>query len=62
MPSVRGSKVGDLYIQAKLETPIKLNKKQIEILQSFQELSTDSETPLKSAYFKKANDFWKSKK
>ena len=62
MPAVRGSKVGDLYIQAKHETPVKLNKKQIELLQSFQEISTDSETPLKSAYFKKAKDFWKSKK
>ena len=49
--------LGDLYIQAKLETPVKLNKKQIELLQSFQELSTDSEMPLKSAYFRKAKDF-----
>jgi len=62
MPSVRGGKVADLYVQAKLETPIKLNKKQIELMQSFQELSSDSETPLKTAYLKKANDFWKSKK
>jgi len=62
MPGVRGGSLGDLYIQAKLETPVKLNKKQIEILQSFQELSTEAEMPLKSAYFKKAKDFWKSKK
>ena len=62
MPGVRGGSLGDLYIQAKLETPVKLNKKQIELLQSFQELSTEAEMPLKSAYFKKARDFWKSKK
>ena len=62
MPNVRGGRVGDLYIQAKLETPVKLNKKQIELLESFQEVSSETETPLKSEYFKKAREFWKTRK
>ena len=62
MPNVRGGRVGDLYIQAKLETPVKLNKKQIALLESFQEMSSETETPLKSEYFKKAREFWKTRK
>ena len=61
MPSMRGSFTGDLYIQAKVETPVNLSKKQIEILKSFKEESSENESPLSSAFFKKARDFWKSK-
>lgn len=62
MPHIRGGRLGDLYIQAKVETPTSLNKKQTEILKSFQEISSEKETPLSSAFFKKAKEFWKSKK
>ena len=62
MPYIRGGRFGDLYIQAKVETPTNLNKKQTEILKSFQEISSDKETPLSSAFFQKAKEFWKSKK
>jgi molecular chaperone DnaJ len=62
MPHLRGGHTGDLYIQAKIETPTNLNKKQIELLKSFQEISGETESPLSSAFFKKAKDFWKSKK
>ena len=61
MPSMRGSFTGDLDIQAKVETPVNLSKKQIEILESFKEESSENESPLSSAFFKKARDFWKSK-
>ena len=53
--------VGDLYIQAKVETPINLSKKQIEILRSFKEIEDDKDSPLKSAFFKKAKKFWSNK-
>ena len=43
------------------ETPVNLNKKQIEILKSFQETSDKNESPLSSAFFKKAREFWKRK-
>ena len=62
MPHVRGGHFGDMYIQAKVETPTNLNKKQTEILKSFQEISSEKETPLSSAFFNKAKEFWKSKK
>ena len=61
MPSMRGSFTGDLYIQAKVETPVNLSKRQIEILESFKEVSSENESPLSSAFFRKARDFWKSK-
>ena len=61
MPNIRNGYLGDLYIQAKVETPVNLNKKQIEILKSFQETSNQNESPLASAFFKKARDFWKTK-
>ena len=53
--------IRDRYIQTKVETPVNLNKKQIEILKSFQEVSNNEENPLSSAFFKKARDFWKTK-
>ena len=61
MPNVRNGGVGDLYIQAKVETPINLSKKQIEILKSFKEIEDDKDSPLKSAFFKKAKKFWSNK-
>ena len=61
MPDVRNGYLGDLYVQAKVETPVNLNKKQIEILKSFQETSSKNESPLSSAFFKKAREFWKRK-
>jgi|TARA_B110001454_G_scaffold219154_1_gene250457 molecular chaperone DnaJ len=61
MPNVRSNTIGDLYIQAKVETPVNLNKKQIEILKTFQELSGEADSPLKTAFFKKAKKFWNSK-
>ena len=61
MPNVRNAGIGDLYIQAKVETPINLSKKQIEILRSFKEIEDDKDSPLKSAFFKKAKKFWSNK-
>jgi molecular chaperone DnaJ len=61
MPNVRSGGVGDLYVQAKVETPINLSKKQIEILRSFKEIEDDKDSPLKSAFFKKAKKFWSNK-
>ena len=61
MPNVRNGGIGDLYIQAKVETPINLSKKQIEILRSFKEIEDDKDSPLKSAFFKKAKKFWSNK-
>ena len=61
MPSVRNGNIGDLYIQAKVETPVNLSKKQIEILKSFKELEAEKDSPLRSDFFKKAKKFWSNK-
>ena len=61
MPSVRNGNIGDLYIQAKVETPVNLSKKQIEILKSFRELEAEKDSPLRSDFLKKAKKFWSNK-
>ena len=61
MPNVKNGSLGDLYVQAKVETPVNLNKKQIEILKSFKELSNDNDSPLKNSFFKKAKKLWNKK-
>ena len=61
MPNVRNGSIGDLYVQAKVETPVNLNKKQIEILKSFRELSNENDSPLKNNFFKKAKKLWDKK-
>ena len=61
MPNVRNGSIGDLYVQAKVETPVNLNKKQIEILKSFRELSNENDSPLKNNFFIKAKKLWDKK-
>ena len=61
MPNVRNGSIGDLYVQAKVETPVNLNKKQIEILKSFRALSNENDSPLKNNFFKKAKKLWDKK-
>lgn len=42
MPHLRGRGLGDLYVEAVLETPVKLSKEQKAALRKFQEVSTGS--------------------
>ncbi len=53
MPVLRSSQVGDLYVQMDIEVPQNLNKRQREILEEFQELSTKDNNPTSTGFFKK---------
>ncbi len=50
MPIMRSSQMGDLYIQIMIETPQKLSKRQRELLQEFDELSSKENNPESSGF------------
>ena len=45
MPALRGRSVGDLYIQATIETPRNLTPRQKELLQEFEKGGSDKTNP-----------------
>lgn len=53
MPVLRATQVGDLYVQMDIETPQNLNKRQRELLEEFQELSTKENNPTSEGFFAK---------
>ena len=60
MPYMRGSGMGDLYIQVNTEVPISLNKEQRELLEKFREIENEKSNPSIKKFFQKAKSFWKS--
>ena len=58
MPVLRSSQVGDLYIQIQIETPQKLNKRQRELLQEFEQLSSKDNNPESTGFFARMKDFF----
>jgi|TARA_B100000161_G_scaffold129659_1_gene91961 molecular chaperone DnaJ len=58
MPYMRGSGVGDLYVQVNTEVPISLNKEQKELLEKFREIENDKSNPSIKQFFNKAKNFW----
>ncbi len=60
MPILRQNQVGDLYIQVAVETPQSLSKRQRELLQEFEELSSTENSPQSSGFFSRMKDFFES--
>ncbi len=58
MPVLNSREMGDLYIQTTVETPIKLTKKQKELLREFDGMSNTDTNPESSGFFAKVKDFW----
>lgn len=58
MPVVKQNYHGDMYIHVRIETPVKLSKKQKEILQSFDESSPQGSNPETEGFFSKVKDLW----
>ena len=59
MPILRRNQYGDLFIEAAVETPVKLNKRQKEILEEFAVLqNNENNSPLSDKFFAKLKDFW----
>ncbi|MEM9104636.1 MAG: molecular chaperone DnaJ [Pseudomonadota bacterium] len=58
MPVLRSSQTGDLYIQISIETPQNLTKRQRELLEEFEELSSHQNNPESSGFFSKMRHFF----
>ena len=58
MPVLNSREMGDLYIQTTVETPIKLSKKQKELLREFDGMSDTDTNPESSGFFARVKEFW----
>ena len=58
MPVLRSRDVGDLFIQARVETPQNLTKRQRELLAEFETESSNRTHPDSSGFFAKMKDFF----
>ena len=58
MPVLRSSQTGDLYIQIQIETPQKLSKRQRELLQEFEQLSSRENNPESTGFFARMKEFF----
>ena len=58
MPVMRSSVYGNLYVEVAVETPVKLSKKQRELITEFDKAS-DKNSPKSASFFKKVQDFVK---
>lgn len=60
MPVLRQPQVGDLYIQTAVETPQSLTKRQRELLEEFDKLSSKENSPQSAGFFSRMKDFFES--
>ena len=58
MPVLRSRDFGDLYIQANVETPQNLTKRQRELLAEFENESSHKTHPESTGFFAKMKDFF----
>ncbi len=58
MPILRQKNFGDLHLQISVETPVNLNKKQKQLLEEFQNISDEKNSPVSDSFFKKLRDLW----
>ncbi len=49
---------GDMYIEARVETPVKLTKRQQELLRDFEDAGEAGSNPHTEGFFKKVKEFW----
>lgn len=62
MSILRSKSRGDMFVHARVETPVKLNKKQKDLLQEFAKTSGSSTNPESSGFFDKMREFWEDLK
>jgi molecular chaperone DnaJ len=62
MSVMRSEHRGDMYVEAAVETPQNLSKKQRELLEEFANISThESNSPESTGFFQKVKDLWSGK-
>jgi molecular chaperone DnaJ len=57
MPVLRSKQSGDMYVQVVVETPQKLTKRQRELLNEFEQLSSRETHPESAGFFGKVREF-----
>jgi molecular chaperone DnaJ len=57
MPVLRSKQTGDMYVQVMVETPQKLTKRQRELLNEFEKLSSTETQPESAGFFGKVREF-----
>ena len=60
MPYMRGSGIGDVYVQVNTEVPVSLNKEQKDLLEKFRQIENEKSNPSIKNFFKKAKSFWQN--
>lgn len=60
MPVLRRPEVGDLMIQVAVETPQNLTRRQRELLEEFEQLSSKENSPQSSGFFSRMKSFFES--
>jgi len=58
MTKLRSTARGDLFVTVHVETPVKLSKRQIELLQEFEKENTEQCNPESTGFFKKMRDLF----
>jgi molecular chaperone DnaJ len=57
MPVLRSKQTGDMYVQVVVETPQSLTKRQRELLNEFEKLSSQDTHPESTGFFGKVREF-----
>src|SRR5215217_5145627 len=57
MPVLRSRQIGDMYVQVVVETPQKLTKRQRDLLNQFEKLSSTDTQPESAGFFGKVKEF-----
>jgi molecular chaperone DnaJ len=60
MPVLRSAQKGDLYVEVAVETPVKLTKRQKELLREFEAESQAGTQPEAEGFLARLKDFWKA--
>ncbi len=58
MPVLKSSYQGDMYIHIRVETPVKLTKKQKDILKNFETEGGAGHSPASESFFARMRDMW----
>ncbi len=58
MPALRGEARGDLYVECVVETPVKLSKKQKDLLRQFEAGATEENHPETHGFFARVKDWF----
>ena len=58
MPVLRSPQTGDLFIQVTIETPQNLSRRQRELLEEFEEISSSDNSPQSTGFFARMKEFF----